>query len=293
MEHSASPHIQTDKKGLMQTIRHRLDGEALTDSWGDPMVRGKIKGSAVLFLLTLRKSGPNGSYEPCLLLNKRSAKVLQPGDLCCPGGGVAPLDRVLSAALHLPLSPLGKWPAWRKWKRSDRQKANGLALLLATALREAWEEMRLNPLKVSFLGPLQVQRLIMFNRRIFPLAGWVPRDQNLVPNWEVARIVHIPLRRFFETRRYARYRLTFNTAEGQAQRKEDFPCFIHNGCEGDEILWGATFRITVDFLQRVFGFIMPDLGTAPIITRRLGSTYFNGSSALNRSALRTEQRDDD
>lgn len=198
-----------------------------------------------------------------------------------------PLDKILSNTLHWPFSPLRKWPAWRKWKAEDRQKARGLAHLLTTALREGWEEMRLNPLKVSFMGPLPVQHLMMFNRQIHPLAGWVPPNMSLSPNWEVERIVYIPLRRLLDHRYYARYRLSFKTQYGDDQRKEDFPCFIHQGRKDEEILWGATFRITMDFLRLVFGFEMPDLSEAPVIARRLGSAYLNGSLMQPVSVKRT------
>lgn len=277
MEHPGRHHLPTQPQALVQTIQHCLDGNGLAHNWGDLVLHDKIKGSAVLFLLTPFQTGAKDAFEPCLLLNKRSQKVIQPGDLCCPGGGVQPLDKILSNALYWPFSPLRKWPAWRKWKAKDRQKARGLALLLTTALREGWEEMRLNPLKVSFMGPLPVQKLIMFNRQIYPLVGWVPPNMSLSPNWEVERIVYIPLRRLFDHRYYARYRLSFKTKDGDVQRKEDFPCFLHYGRKDEEILWGATFRITMDFLKRVFGFEMPDLSQAPVITRRLGPAYLNGS----------------
>lgn len=158
----------------------------------------------------------------------------------------------------------------------DRKKSRGLALLLATALREGWEEMRLNPLKVDFLGPLPVQKLMMFDRQIYPLVGWVAANQRLVPNREVERIVHIPLRRLFDCQHYARYRLRFITGQGEIRRKEDYPCFIHHGRKGDEILWGATFRLTMDFLNLVFCFELPDLSSSQVIEGLLDETYFNG-----------------
>jgi hypothetical protein len=57
---------------------------------------GGVKGSAVLFLLTTCPGAKGRGFQPCLLLNKRSQQVLQPGDLCCPGGGVEKRDRLLS-----------------------------------------------------------------------------------------------------------------------------------------------------------------------------------------------------
>jgi 8-oxo-dGTP pyrophosphatase MutT (NUDIX family) len=246
----------------------------------------------VLFLLTPRSTEDGRPAEPCLLLNKRSRQVLQPGDLCCPGGGIEPKDRLLSHALQWPFFPLQKWPVWKRWKQASSHSARRLALLLTTALRESWEEMRLNPFKVAFMGPLPIQKLVMFKREIYPLAGWVPQGQPLVPNWEVERIVHLPLRRLLQERYYARYRLSFDTAQGAARRKEDFPCFVHHGRNGKEILWGATFRITMDFLKLVFGFDLPNLSRAPVIQRRLDETYLNGSQAHPPRPPQKESRDD-
>jgi hypothetical protein len=275
-------HIVQNPHKLVRQIRNRLNGNGLSDNWGVKTNQGRVKGSAVLFLLTPYQVHTDGPYEPCLLLNKRSREVLQPGDLCCPGGGVEWMDRVLSPVLHWPWSSLCKWPSWQKWKSTDRKKARGLALLLTAALREGWEEMRLNPLKVTFMGPLPVQKLIMFDRQIYPLVGWVPARQLLVPNWEVERIVYIPLNRLFDAQHYGRYRLTFETRDGNAHPNEDFPCFIHNGKNGNEILWGATFRITMDFLNLVFGFVYPDLSHSEVIQGRLGKTYYRGNPGYMR-----------
>lgn len=41
--------------------------------------------SCVLLLLGPQFSPNGGPYRPCLILNKRSERVRQPGDLCCPG----------------------------------------------------------------------------------------------------------------------------------------------------------------------------------------------------------------
>lgn len=269
------PHITQSPELLVKQIRHRLNGNGLTDNWGVHTNHGRVKGSAVLLLITPYQIHTGSAHEPCLLLNKRSQKVLQPGDLCCPGGGVERLDKVLSPALHWPWSPLRKWPSWPKWKSIDRKKAQGLALLLTAALREGWEEMRLNPFQVTFMGPLPVQKLVMFERQIYPLVGWVPPNQHLVPNWEVERIVYIPLRRLFDIHQYARYRLNFESRDGKTHRNQDFACFVHQGKNGKEILWGATFRIVMDFLNLAFGFELPDLSDSEVIQGRLGKTYYS------------------
>ena len=69
-----------------------------------------VTDSAVMLLLGNKGAGCSGEKEPCLILNKRSDKVRQAGDLCCPGGGIEPrLDTWLARLLTLPCSPLTVW----------------------------------------------------------------------------------------------------------------------------------------------------------------------------------------
>jgi 8-oxo-dGTP pyrophosphatase MutT (NUDIX family) len=290
---SEHPMIATHPRQLIQQVRRQLNGEAFSGNWDDLSVQSNIKRSAVLLLLTMHQRHAGAPFEPCLLLNKRSEKVLQPGDLCCPGGGVGRLDRWAAPFMQGPLTPLTRWPGWQRWRSGNTGRARGLALLLATGLREAWEEMRLNPFRVTFLGPLPVQKLIMFDRLIYPLAGWVPSNLRLKPNWEVARIVYIPLARLLEPTHYARLRLSAMARNHLTPRKEDFPCFIHQDRNGEEIFWGATFRIAIDFLNQVFGFELPDLKETPIRNKRLGPAYLNGSLMDPKNInLNTSDEDD-
>ena len=292
MDQSNQSSMLTDPRKLIGQIESRLNNNGITASWLGADGHDGIRGSAVLFLLTQKQAAPSRAPEPCLLLNKRSQQVLQPGDLCCPGGGVAASDKVLWRLMHLPFLPLRKWPQWPRWRIEHREIARRLALLLTTGLREAWEEMRLNPLKVVLLGPLPVQQLILFERRIFPLAAWVQPQQRLKPNWEVERIVHVPLRRMLDPGNYGRYRLTFNSGQGKIPRKNDFPCFVHQGGQGNEILWGATFRIAMDFLKLVFGFSLPDMETVPVIRGNRGKTYLNGSLWELKGLVKEESEHD-
>ncbi len=262
---------------LIPYVQQRLDGNGLPGNWGDLSGDGFVRGSAVLFLLTQHAFNGKDGVETSLLLNKRSHKVRQPGDLCCPGGGVSSLDKTLSSMLRLPRSPLYGWPSWQQLKKTNNRKAERLAMLLTTGLREAWEEMRLNPWRVSFLGPLPAQQLIMFDRTIYPLVGWVAAQQRFRPNWEVERIIHIPLRRLLDHSNYGRFELTFQKRDRAGRRKDDFPCFLHQGRQGTEVLWGATFRITMDFLRIVFDFYPPDLSGVPVINGNLGKAYIDGS----------------
>jgi len=237
------------------------------------------QASVVLFLIGDFPFTRGQRPEPCLILNKRSAMVRQPGDLCCPGGGVTPgLDRPASALLKLPGSPLRRWPYWPRLKKVD---TNGrLPLLMATAFREGLEEMRLNPLGLEFLGLLPTQDLVLFSRRIFPLVCRIKWQRRFFPNWEVAKIVPIPLGHLLDADRYAQYRLTIDLpGPGRAALETKImPCFRHQYPQGGRaIFWGATLRMALQFLEIVYGFVPPELAHLPVVPGRLTPEYLTGA----------------
>ena len=165
----------------------------------------------------------------------------------------------------------------QQWRQQRPQQAEWLRLLLATGLRESREEMRLNPFGLKFLGPMAAQPLVMFNRIIYTMAVWVSGQKRFYPNWEIEKIVCIPLRNLFDPANYARYRLRIqNPSAGDILNT--FPCFRYEKAGKAEILWGATYRITVGFLKRVFDFEPPDMHSLPEIHGRLGESYLSRGS---------------
>jgi 8-oxo-dGTP pyrophosphatase MutT (NUDIX family) len=236
--------------------------------------------SSVLFLLSRHCNHGRSGPEPCIVLNKRSFRVRQPGDLCFPGGRISiQADSYASRLLTLPFSPLTRWPYWHHWRNHRRLEARRLVLLLATALRESFEEIRLNPLTVQFLGPMPSQSLPMFYRVLYPMVVWM-RQKFFLPNWEVEKIVHIPLRNLLHGDNYACYRLHFQMGpeSGQSKRlQEDFPCFCHFEEGEKEVLWGVTFRIVMVFLEISFGFKPPEISSLPVIHGVLDERYLDGS----------------
>jgi hypothetical protein len=233
--------------------------------------------SAVLFLLGRYPQKGSLSGEPCLILNKRSVNVRQPGDLCCPGGRVSRrLDAGLAILLKLPILHLARWPYWPQWRKMRPRDAKWMRLLLATGVRESIEEMRLNPFGLEFLGPLPAQPLVMFQRVIYPMVVWVSGHRRFYPNWEVEKIIYIPLRDLLNTARYARYQLRFE-AQSTTPQVKPYPCFRYTKGNKEEVLWGATYRITTAFLDSVFGFVPPDLNSLPEIHGRLSEAYLNNT----------------
>jgi hypothetical protein len=248
--------------------------------------------SSVMLLLGRMPVENGGGHEKqgkwgdiCVVLNKRSRRVKQAGDLCCPGGSVEPeLDPMLAKLLLLPGSPLWTWPHWKRLKRECPQEARLLALLLATSLREAWEEMRLNPLSVRFLGFISPQRLRLYRRIIYPMVGWVYLQKRFVPSWEVESIVQVPVTSLLDPDRYARFRLYIprDLRERYPQATEDYPCFIHRSGESTELLWGATYWIVTRFVERIFGFKPPDPHSLPLVPGLLDEGYIFGRCACGR-----------
>jgi hypothetical protein len=231
--------------------------------------------SSVLFLLG--NYSQNGkSPEPSIVLNKRSKKVTQSGDLCFPGGGITPrLDYHLAKIMGFPGLPLSGWPYWSRWKKNRPEEARWLSLMMAISLRESFEEMRLNPLGVKFLGPLPSHRLRMFKKEIYPMVGWGSYQKRFFPNGEVDKIVIVPLRLFLNPDNYVRFRISYPMKVKQKLNRDfdDFPCFIFQNQKEKEILWGVTFRIVMAFISFVFDFRMPDLNSLDVVSGVLRDNY--------------------
>lgn len=271
--------LPADHKELIRHITEVLSRHSRRESIFPPDISAPPAASAVLFLLgRCRPKGDKNTSRPCLVFNKRSAHVRQAGDLCFPGGRMMPrIDFYFSRFLSLPFSPLIRWPDWGLWRKQRPQQARRLSLLLAAGLRESLEEMRLNPLGVHFLGPMPSQRLRMFPREIYPMAVWINRQQRFFPNWEVEKIIAVPIRSFLDPAHYARCRISFGPGRERpaASSEEIFPCFCLPDASEPEILWGATYRMVIRFLELVFDFRPPPVDALPLVSKRLGEGYIN------------------
>ena len=139
--------------------------------------------------------------------------------------------------------------------------------------------MRLNPFGVTFLGPMPSENLWMFRRILYPMVAWINRQKHFLPNWEVEKIVYVPLKELLKPESYACYRLRFDVArkKGSEGYVQDFPCFRHQNERESEVLWGATFRIVMSFLEMVFGFSAPSVEALPVIYKTLDERYWNGT----------------
>jgi 8-oxo-dGTP pyrophosphatase MutT (NUDIX family) len=239
-------------------------------------------GGAVLLPLYFRQNRDpeeNSLGQYVFLLNKRSKSVQQPGDLCAPGGGIHPfLDSLSGRLLRFGLLPGIGGPGSTQTKREGKLIYEKILFLLGNALRESWEELRLSPFNVEFLGPLPTYRLHHRPWIIFPLVGRVKHSWNPKLSWEVDKIVSIPLEKFFDATNYAVYSLEVSESlmtQGIPNPWE-FPCLVHQEDGEEEILWGATFEIVRSFFKIVFNFSFPVPDKEKIVRRPLPLNYLSG-----------------
>ena len=221
----------------------------------------------------------SSSREYAVVLNKRSVYVQQAGDLCFPGGGTdRRLDRILSRLLAWGILPTERSEPLRKLLQVSSVEREVFLFILAGVLRESWEEMRLPPWRVEYLGGLPTLWMQSFPRVIFPVVGRIRSGWKARPNWEVESVLRVPLRVLFDPSNYriCRFVITPSSEEKQETLDWEYPCLVINDSGGEEILWGATYRILMTFMERVF-----ELGVAQItptgrVVKELSPHYFSG-----------------
>jgi len=163
----------------------------------------------------------------------------------------------------------------KRWGKETYEK---ILFFLGNALRESWEELRLSPFNLEFLGPLPTYCLQSRKWIIFPLVGRVKRSWRPKYSWEVEKIVSIPLEAFFHPTNYAIYSLEVpeKLAAHGIPNPWEFPCLVHQENGEEEILWGATFKVIQTFFKIVLDFTFPSPDSRNIIHKPLASNYLSG-----------------
>jgi 8-oxo-dGTP pyrophosphatase MutT (NUDIX family) len=112
--------------------------------------------------------------------------------------------------------------------------------LLATAVREAHEEVGLNVNAVDVLGALQPTRTVVTGFAIYPFVALISRPKAWKPNAsEVADVIELRIDALIAG--YARRRVI---RRGLAIRTDTYVV-------DDQMIWGATARILADLLDRL------------------------------------------
>ena len=265
------PRFVTDK-----LTKVTVDYEEKYTSIKDANQTGSFYRQAGVVLLLNYKSNQE-KPEYVFQLIKRSDKVSQAGDISCPGGMLHPrLDNILSHFLKLGiLSMPGE--KIRLTQSKDKETNYLIRLFLTTALREAWEEVGLNPFNVLFLGALPSYSLTLFARTIFPLACVTPKHFTYKLSPEVEKVLEIPLSFFFDSSNYAILNIKTSPKNDSASMK--YNCIvIPDGQGGEDILWGATLKIIDNFLRTISDDNLPVFAPSRIINRVLSTNYMSRKS---------------
>ncbi len=111
-----------------------------------------------------------------------------------------------------------------------------------TALREAEEEINVNPKRVHLLGSLTSIYIPASHFQVHPVVGYVNERPDFRPNpREVQEIIEVPLRDLFDPEKIGSITITRNTTTFEA------PCFNTQNHQ----VWGATAMILSEFLEVV------------------------------------------
>ncbi len=112
--------------------------------------------------------------------------------------------------------------------------------LMHTALREAHEEIALDPSAVELLGALQPASTFVTDFAVYPFVGLIPPDQAFTPApREVEAVLEFPVAALAAS--HSRRTLS---RSGRSFRSD---CY---GLDG-HLIWGATARILADLLDRL------------------------------------------
>lgn len=116
---------------------------------------------------------------------------------------------------------------------------------LAAALREAQEEVGIEPASVEVIGAFPAMSTVSSGMIVAPFVGRIPADAALRPDpVEVAEVFDVPL----EALRDSRYRGSFRWSRDGGAVSE-FPAILYGG----QTIWGLTLRITLDLLRIIDG----------------------------------------
>ncbi len=111
-----------------------------------------------------------------------------------------------------------------------------------TALREAEEEINVNPEKVHLLGSLTSIYIPASHFQVIPIVGFVEERPDFHPNpREVQEIIEVPLQELLDPDKRGSVTITRDNGTFQA------PCFN----TGEHQVWGATAMILSEFLEVV------------------------------------------
>lgn len=233
--------------------------------------------AGVVLLLHYKSNQEKSEYVFQLI--KRSQKVTQAGDISCPGGILHPrIDKILGYFLKTGIIPDLRKKTFDYDACKDKETNSLIQLFLTNALREAWEEIGLNPFNILFLGALPCYSLTSFAITIYPLVCLTPKPFRYKLNPEVDKILEIPLSFFFQSSNYALLEIATPIENTASNQNGKLPCLVISDNRGSfDILWGATFNIITNFLRIISDDSLPIPSAARTIKKVLTNSYISGN----------------
>jgi len=116
------------------------------------------------------------------------------------------------------------------------------ATLLHTALREAHEEVGIEPHVVDVLGGFPTMSTVSSGMLVAPFVGFLKRPVDYrIQEVEVAEVFEVPLRALSD----AKYRGFYEWRRDEDRPSSNFPAIFYGG----QTIWGLTLRITESLLE--------------------------------------------
>ena len=114
--------------------------------------------------------------------------------------------------------------------------------LLHTALREAHEEVGIEPHLVDVLGGFSTMSTVSTGLLVAPFVGVLKRPVDYrIQEVEVAQVFEVPLNALADRR----YRGTYEWRREEGRPSSNFPAIFYSG----QTIWGLTLRITENLLD--------------------------------------------
>ncbi|MFA5419841.1 MAG: CoA pyrophosphatase [Bacteroidales bacterium] len=108
-----------------------------------------------------------------------------------------------------------------------------------TALRETFEEVGIQPKQIEIIGKLSDLYIPPSNFLVTPFVGIIQEEPHLRPNYEVERVLVIPLSDLMNQANCVEKTISVRSTQLRV------PCFTLDG----EIVWGATSMMLAELLE--------------------------------------------
>jgi len=171
-----------------------------------PEQKSLVKESSVLIILY-----PANEEIHCILIKRPATMKNHAGQIAFPGGVI------------------------------EKSDANPLT----AAIREANEEVGINPDSIEIIGQLSSLYISVSLFQIAPFIGWCNSIPKLKQNYsEVDKIIHFPLSKLLKEGKISQVKIKTSTGILEV------PCYNYK----DEIIWGATAMILTELIDIIKSF---------------------------------------